>query len=678
MGLDLKGGFEILYEAEPILDTGLITKDALYQTAKSLEKRVDAFGTADPEILPEGENRIRVRIAGIEDEKKLREILKKPAELTFRGPDGSIELQGSDFVEGAAKVGYNELNSPIIHIEVKDKEKLRQTTEKLYQQVLGIYLDETVLSSPTVQAIMSDGKATISGSFTQNEARELSDIINSGALPLKLTEKYTQSVGASLGQQSLEQTVNAGIIASIFILLFMLFFYRIPGLVACITLITYTWGLLLVFYWMNATLTLPGIAAFVLGIGMAVDANIITYERFKEEIRNGKSIASALRAGSRNSIRTIMDANITTFIAALVLFYIGTGAIMGFALTLMLSIGLSILTNVFLSQGLLTLLIKGNLFRNPSFYVYKAQNIPAINEYREVIEIEKWNFIKHRKKFFALSISVTALGIASLLLFQLNYGVDFKAGTSLDIALNQEIERSQANQILIDTGLEHSSLTIGGTNQDRVSVRFDRVLSTDQGEVELVISAFNEYVEHEVSYEENTVDPAMAKELALRALIAIGLASIGILIYVSIRFEWRFALSAVIALLHNAFFVISIFSLFRLEVNLPFIAAILTIIGYSINDTVVIFDRIRENLGKAKLKSFTDLTTLVNQSINQTFIRSVNTGITVLMAAVAIMIFGSQSIYLFSFAMAVGLLIGMYSSLFIASHIWLLLKRKTF
>lgn len=678
LGLDLKGGFEILYEAEPILDTGLITKDALYQTAKSLEKRVDAFGTADPEILPEGENRIRVRIAGIEDEKKLREILKKPAELTFRGPDGSIELQGSDFVEGAAKVGYNELNSPIIHIEVKDKEKLRQTTEKLYQQVLGIYLDETVLSSPTVQAIMSDGKATISGSFTQNEARELSDIINSGALPLKLTEKYTQSVGASLGQQSLEQTVNAGIIASIFILLFMLFFYRIPGLVACITLITYTWGLLLVFYWMNATLTLPGIAAFVLGIGMAVDANIITYERFKEEIRNGKSIASALRAGSRNSIRTIMDANITTFIAALVLFYIGTGAIMGFALTLMLSIGLSILTNVFLSQGLLTLLIKGNLFRNPSFYVYKAQNIPAINEYREVIEIEKWNFIKHRKKFFALSISVTALGIASLLLFQLNYGVDFKAGTSLDIALNQEIERSQANQILIDTGLEHSSLTIGGTNQDRVSVRFDRVLSTDQGEVELVISAFNEYVEHEVSYEENTVDPAMAKELALRALIAIGLASIGILIYVSIRFEWRFALSAVIALLHNAFFVISIFSLFRLEVNLPFIAAILTIIGYSINDTVVIFDRIRENLGKAKLKSFTDLTTLVNQSINQTFIRSVNTGITVLMAAVAIMIFGSQSIYLFSFAMAVGLLIGMYSSLFIASHIWLLLKRKTF
>ena len=678
LGLDLKGGFEILYEAEPILETGLITKDALYQTAKSLEKRVDAFGTADPEILPEGENRIRVRIAGIEDEKKLREILKKPAELTFRGPDGSIELQGSDFVEGAAKVGYNELNSPIIHIEVKDKEKLRQTTEKLYQQVLGIYLDETVLSSPTVQAIMSDGKATISGSFTQNEARELADIINSGALPLKLTEKYTQSVGASLGQQSLEQTVNAGIIASIFILLFMLVFYRIPGLVACITLITYTWGLLLVFYWMNATLTLPGIAAFVLGIGMAVDANIITYERFKEELRSGKSITSALRAGSRNSIRTIMDANITTFIAALVLYYIGTGAIMGFALTLMMSIGLSILTNVFLSQGLLTLLIKGNLFRSPSFYVYKAQNILAINENMKVINIEKWNFIKHRKKFFTLSLSITALGIVSLLLFQLNYGVDFKAGTSLDIALNQQIERSQANKILIDTGLEHSSLTIGGANQDRVSVRYDRVLNTDQGEVEQVISAFNAYVGHEVSYEENTVDPAMAKELALRALIAIGLASIGILIYVSIRFEWRFALSAVIALLHNAFFVISIFSLFRLEVNLPFIAAILTIIGYSINDTVVIFDRIRENLGKAKLKSYVDLTTLVNQSINQTFTRSVNTGITVLMAAVAIMIFGSQSIYLFSFAMAVGLLIGMYSSLFIASHIWLLLKRKTF
>jgi SecD/SecF fusion protein len=365
LGLDLKGGFEILYEAQPVVEGGTVTQESLRETAKSLEKRANAFGVAEPEVTTEGENRIRVRIAGVSDEQTVREMMRKPAELTFRGPDGTEELIGSDFVEGAADVAFDEMNQPMILVEVKEKEKLRAVSEKLFGQPLAIYLDETKLSEPIVRAILSDGKATISGDYTLEEANELADVINLGALPLKLSEKYTQSVGASLGQQSLEQTLQAGFIASVLILLFMLVIYRLPGLIACITLIVYNWGLLLLFYWMQATLTLPGIAAFVLGIGMAVDANIITAERIREELRSGKTLLSSMKAGSKNSFRTILDANVTTIVAASVLYFVGTGAIQGFALTLILSNVLSMATNVYFSRFLLHLFIRTGLLAKP-------------------------------------------------------------------------------------------------------------------------------------------------------------------------------------------------------------------------------------------------------------------------------------------------------------------------
>jgi preprotein translocase subunit SecD len=378
LGLDLKGGFEILYEASPIDPTQPITRDALVQTARSLEERANALKVAEPEVAPEGTNRIRVRIAGVTNAEEVRAIMKKPAELTFRGPDGTIELNGSDFKEGAAQVAFSQTNRPEIHIEVKDKEKLRAVSQKLLQQPLAIFLDENMLSAPIVQSVLSDGRATISGNYSYDEAKELAQIINMGALPLKLTEKYTVSVGASLGQMSLQKTMQAAIYGTILILLFMLVVYRVPGMVACVTLIAYTWLLLGTFYLLKATITLPGIAAFVLGIGMAVDANIITNERIKEEIRSGKTILSSLKAGSKNSFRTIMDANITTVVAGVVLYYIGTGAIQGFALTLILSIVLSIATNVFFSRFLMTMLVRSGLFKKPAYYGVKESEISAL------------------------------------------------------------------------------------------------------------------------------------------------------------------------------------------------------------------------------------------------------------------------------------------------------------
>jgi preprotein translocase subunit SecD len=378
LGLDLKGGFEILYVADPIEEGQSVTKDALVETARSLEKRVNAQGLSEPEITTEGKNRIRVRLAGISNESEVREMLKKPAELTFRGPDGKKEMLGSDFEVGGATLGYDSSNRPQIEIRVKDANKFKDVTQRLLNKPLSIYLDETVLSSPIVNDVIPSGVAVISGNYTIEEAKQIRDTINLGALPLKLKELYTQSVGASLGQLSLEKTVQASLMGTILILIFMLVFYRIPGVVASISLVMNLWLLLGVVYLLNATLTLPGIAAIVLGLGMAVDANIITFERIREEIRNGKSIGSALKAGSRNSLRTIIDANLTTILAAAVLYFVGTGSVQGFALILIFSILVSIFTNVFFSRFLLSLLIKGNFIKKPTHFGVKEADIHAL------------------------------------------------------------------------------------------------------------------------------------------------------------------------------------------------------------------------------------------------------------------------------------------------------------
>ncbi|HIW32629.1 MAG TPA: protein translocase subunit SecD [Candidatus Paenibacillus intestinavium] len=379
LGLDLKGGFEVLYEATPFEEGGTVTPEALKQTAKSLEKRINASGVSEPEVLPEGTNRIRVRLPGVTNEEEIRELLAKPINLTFRAPDGTIMLDGTDFKENSAGVVSDELNRPVVTIELKDAQQFTDVTTALVGSYLAIYLDDEEISRPNVNFPITGGSAQISlGNAERAEAEELRDLINMGSLPLKLTEKYTQSVGAKLGLDSLKSTVTAGVIGSLIVLLFMVIIFRVPGFVAGISIITYAWLLLLVHNWMGATLTLPGIAAFVLGVGIAVDANIITAERIKEEIRTGKSMFSSLKAGSKSSFRTILDANVTSIIASVALYVIGDGAIKGFALTMIFSIIVSMLTNIYLSRFLLTLLVSSNAFMKPKYFGVKEEDVRAL------------------------------------------------------------------------------------------------------------------------------------------------------------------------------------------------------------------------------------------------------------------------------------------------------------
>ncbi|WP_199445828.1 protein translocase subunit SecDF [Bacillus weihaiensis] len=696
LGLDLQGGFEILYEVEPANDGDEITRDVLVSTVKALQNRANVLGVSEPNIQIEGEDRIRVQLAGVNDQNRAREILSTQAELTFRDFEDKEMLNGSDLVEGGAKQSFDDKGAPNVAIKLKDASKFKEVTQEIvgndpYNQLV-IWLDyeegdsyqeeltkeaPKYLSAPNVDQVFNQTDVTITGNFTITEAQDLADLLNAGSLPVKLKEMYSTSVGAQFGEQALDQTVLAGIVGISIIFLFMVLFYRLPGMIAVVTLSTYIYIILQVFDWMNGVLTLPGIAALILGVGMAVDANIITYERIKEELKLGRTVRSAFKAGTKRSFATIFDANITTMLAGAVLFFFGTSSVKGFATMLMISIVVSFITAVFLSRILLALLVESRwLDKKKSYFGVKKDQIINIEDTNDdtiaPTRFDSVDFLKHRKKFFLLSSALVVVGIVLLVVFKLNLGIDFESGTRVEVLATESLTAQDVEDEMKKLDLEVDDVVLAGADNEIGVARFIGVL--DQQKIAEVKDHFKEKYGSEPNV--STVSPTVGKELARNALYGVLIASIGIIIYVSIRFEFYMALASIVALLHDAFFIIAFFSMTRLEVDITFIAAVLTIVGYSINDTIVTFDRIRELYKKKKVKTVEDLQFIVNRSLQQTFTRSINTVLTVIIAVVALLIFGSTSITNFSIALLVGLVSGTYSSLFIAAQLWLIWKSK--
>ncbi|MBH9967131.1 protein translocase subunit SecDF [[Bacillus] enclensis] len=698
LGLDLQGGFEVLYEVKPLKDGQEITKETVSNTADALDKRINVLGVSEPNIQIEDGNRIRVQLAGVEDQNQAREILSTEANLSFRDVNDKLRLDGSDLVSGAAKQTFDEQNNPIVSLKLKDREKFYQLTKDILgmapQNQLVIWLDyeegkdsykeeagkqdPKFLSAPAVSKPINSDEVIIEGSFTVEEAQNLASLLNAGALPVKLDEVYSTSVGAQFGQQALDKTVLAGIVGIAIIFLFMIAYYRFPGLIATITLSVYLYLVLLIFDLMNGVLTLPGIAAIILGVGMAVDANIITYERIKEEMRVGKPIRSAFQAGNKSSFLTILDANVTTILAATVLFVYGTSSVKGFATMLIVSILTSFITAVWGSRLLLSLWVNSRVFnKKPGWFGVKQSEIKDLSENYDTLDLptkfDKFDFAKNRKKLFALSGILLAAGIIVLAIFRLNLGIDFESGSRMQILADKSLKTEQVKKELEEVNLPSDNIVISGDEQNVAVVRYTDDLNKDQ--IAKLKDHFNKLYGAEPSI--STVSPVIGKELAKNAMKAVAIASIGIIIYVTFRFEWKMGVASVLALVHDAFFIIAFFSLTRLEVDITFIAAVLTIVGYSINDTIVTFDRIRENLHKKRrLKTDEDIEEVVNQSLRQTMGRSVNTVLTVVIAVIALLIFGSESILNFSIALLVGLIAGTYSSVFIAAQLWLVMKKK--
>ncbi|MBO1579275.1 protein translocase subunit SecDF [Bacillus sp. XF8] len=700
LGLDLRGGFEILYEVKPAKKGDKIDRDALVSTVGALENRVNVLGVSEPNIQIEGEDRIRVQLAGVKDQQKAREILSTQAKLTFRDVNDNLLMDGTDLKGGGAKQTFDDQGRPSVGLTLKSAEKFREVTEKISKMppptnLMVIWLDfeegkdsykaesakpnPKFLSAATVNQVFNQAEVSIvGGNFTVESAKQLSDLLNAGALPVDLKEMYSTSVGAKFGQQALEQTIFASVIGIAIIFLFMLVFYRLPGLVAVIMLGLYIFVTLLVFNWMHAVLTLPGIAALVLGVGIAVDANIITYERLKEELRIGKSMMSAYRAGNHRSLATILDANITTIAAAGVLFVYGNSSVKGFATSLIVSILVGFITNVFGTRFLLGLLVKSRYFdKKMSYFGVKQKEILPLSKGVEhaPTRFDRINFVNIGHKFFLFSIVVVIAGAIILPIFKLNLGIDFESGTRIDLQSKQAISVSQVHKDLQELKIDVKEEDIVPTGDDNkgFAVRTLGVLSKDE------ISKAKTFFHDKYGTDPNisTVSPTIGKEIARNAFIAVMIASAVIVLYVSIRFRFTYALSAVIALLHDAFVMIVVFSIFQLEVDLTFIAAVLTIIGYSINDSIVTFDRNRELYKqKKRIRDLKDLEEIVNSSIRQTIGRSINTVLTVLFPVIALLIFGSESLRNFSIALTVGLVVGTYSSIFVASQIWLMLENR--
>ncbi|MDK7264573.1 protein translocase subunit SecDF [Staphylococcus capitis] len=703
LGLDLQGGFEVLYQVNPLDKGEKIDKKALQATSRTLENRVNVLGVSEPKIQIEDPNRIRVQLAGIKDQAQARKLLSTQANLTIRDAQDHVLMSGSDIKQGSAKQEFKQ-DQPTVTFKVKSKEKFKKVTEKISKKrdnVMVVWMDykkgdsykkeakkqqegkdPKYVSAANVDQPINSDSVEISGGFNGKkgvkEAKQIAELLNAGSLPVDLKEIYSNSVGAQFGQDALDKTIFASFIGVGIIYLFMLGFYRLPGLVAIIALTTYIYLTLVAFNFISGVLTLPGLAALVLGVGMAVDANIIMYERIKDELRIGRTLKQAYSKANKSSFLTIFDSNLTTVIAAAVLFFFGESSVKGFATMLLLGILMIFVTAVFLSRGLLSLLVSSNFFKKKYWlFGVKKKDRHDINEGKDVHDLktsfEKWNFVKLAKPLIALSILIVIVGLFILSIFKLNLGIDFSSGTRADIETNQSLTQGKVEKAVKDVGLSPDQVQINGSGHKNATVQFKKNLSRaeDNKLSDKIKSEFGD------TPQINSVSPLIGQELAKNAMTALILASIGIIIYVSLRFEWRMGLSAVLALLHDIFIIVAVFSLFRLEVDLTFIAAVLTIVGYSINDTIVTFDRVRENLHKVKVVTSPEqIDDIVNKSIRQTMTRSINTVLTVVVVVVAILIFGAPTIFNFSLALLIGLISGVFSSVFIAVPLWGIMKKR--
>ena len=530
------------------------------------------------------------------------------------------------------------------------------------------------LSAATVsQGFSSD--VIIQGNFTEDEVSNLVDLINSGSLPSKLTEISSQTVGASFGDETLQKTLVAGIIGISAIIIIMMLFYHFAGFIAAISMMLYTFLVFLVFWLVGGVLTLPGIAALVLGIGMAVDSTVITFARIKDELYKGKSLSTAFKLGSKYSMSSIVDANLTTLIVAIIMFIFGESSIKGFATMLIITVIVTMFTMVYLNRLLLKVFVKTGYFEDKTrmFINVKKDDIPDVskNEEVKVAPFKNVNFFKYKVPCILLSVIIIAVGAVMFATKGFNLGIDYQAGTDITISTEEKVTNKDLKADLKEFGFDVSQIN---RTDEEISVRVADAMSGEE------VKDVNSYLEEKYDAKVNigVVSNIVKQELIKNAILSVLVALIGIILYVSVRFKFSYAVGGVAALAHDVLMIFALFALCRLEVSSMFIAAILTIIGYSINDTIVTFDRIRENLAKEDEKKVTKekIEEVCNRSVQETFTRTMITSISTLLPVVVLLIMGSNEILTFNMAMLFGLIAGTYSSIFISVLLFMIIEKK--
>ncbi|MEM9733760.1 MAG: protein translocase subunit SecD [Pseudomonadota bacterium] len=673
-------------------------RSAVSQSIEVIRRRVDELGTTEPVIQRQGVDRVIVQVPGFDDPERLKDVIGQTAKLSFHVVDESMSvtdalanrppigarviptsepesgeanvliqsrvyIPGEDLVD--AQQGFDgQTNEPIVSFRFNNKAAVKfcQFSSTNIGRRFAIVLDDTSISAPVIRSAICGGTGQISGSFTPESANDLAVLMRAGALPAEITFVEERTVGSSLGADSIASGQFAAQVAAVLVVIFMLLAYGLLGVVAVVALaanIVMIMGLLSL---LGATLTLPGIAGIVLTMGMAVDANVLIYERIREEFRKGRSLVQAIDTGFRQAMATILDANITTLIAAFILFYLGSGPVKGFAVTLAIGIVTSVFTAFTLTRLMIALWVKWK----------RPKELP-----RRFIQLVKeetgLKFMIYRKLSFPLSSLLLVGSLALFVTVNLNYGIDFKGGTTVEYqSKTGPADLAAIRSRLSDLNLGDVQVIEFGDPRE-VLIRIESQGGGDNAEQSALAKVRAAMDEDHTFRRQEVVGPTVSGELARAGTIAVIASLLAIMVYIWFRFEWQFALGAVMATMHDVILTIGMFALLQIEFSLSSIAAILTIVGYSLNDTVVVYDRIRENLRKYKKKPIAELLDL---SINDTLSRTVLTSVTTLLALLALYFLGGEVLAGFTFAMIFGILVGTYSSVFIAAPVLMLFNLR--
>jgi len=715
LGLDLKGGSQIVLEAESAQADG----DAVSRTLEVLRRRVDQLGVAEPSLQRSGENRIIVELPGLSDPQQAVEVIGRTAQLEFRAVRGAESPQGEPQSPEQAPIGggsdqeaETELLLPdesgqtlrlgptvVSGGALRDAAAVIETSSGAWsvqveftsrggddwanltgdaacatpgdpQRRLAIVLDGEIISSPQVDPdIVCDegitgGRTFITGSFSEEEAKELALLLRAGALPVPVQIVEQRTVGPTLGEAAIQASLRAAIIGSILTIAYMIAYYRLMGLAAAVALILYGLISFSVLLALNATLTLPGIAGLVLAIGMAVDANVLVFERIKEEHLAGRHLGRSVSRGFSKAWSAIGDSNATTLLAAVLLIFLASGAVRGFGVTLTVGVLVSMFTALVVTRVLIEVIVRiGSLARRPRLLGLGTGRFLA----RKLNEKQP-NLMGHRRLWFSISLSFVLLAGSGLFVRGLNYGIDFTGGRLLEYSTERAVDVDRFRAALGSRGVTRALVQESG--DANVSVRTSRL---SPAQVEAVEASVEELGGRAENVRDEFVGPSIGNEIRRKALIALGLALAAQLGYLAMRFRWNFGLAAVAAMFHDVVILIGLFAWLGKDIDGVFLAALLTVIGYSINDSVVVFDRIRERRSERSSEPFE---TVANKACIQTIPRTINTGLGALFILTTLYFLGGESLSDFALALIVGILVGTYSSVFTAAplSVWFDLK----
>ncbi|MGL6198665.1 MAG: protein translocase subunit SecD [Lachnospiraceae bacterium] len=670
LGLDLAGGVSITYQATEDNPTAEQMSDTVYK----LQQRVEQYST-EASVYQEGDNRISIEIPGVTDANQILDELGKPGSLEFQDTDGNVVLEGTDVADASAQQTSNSTTGATEYVVAltlteEGTTKFAEATTANVGKTISIIYDGTVISSPTVNEAIEGGEATISGMESYEAAETLASTIRIGGLQLELEELRSNVVGAQLGEEAIDTSLLAGVIGLAIVFLFMCFVYLLPGLASSLALLIYVVLEMVLLNAFDITLTLPGIAGIILSIGMAVDANVIIFARVKEELAEGKAVKTALKAGFHKALSAIIDGNVTTLIAAVVLGVMGSGSIRGFAQTLAMGIIVSMITALLITRLIIYSFYALGI-HNPKLYAKKKK------------ERKTFDFLGKRKLFFGIAIGILVAGFAFMGLQAgngnglFNYSLEFMGGTSTNVTFNEEYSIADIESEIIPVVEEVTGDTNVQTQKVEDSTQVvikTQVLDLETREALNSALVENFQVDESLITSEN-ISSTIGSEMRTKAVIAVLISVLCMLIYIRLRFkDIFFATSAVLALLHDVFIVIAFYGVARISVGSTFIACLLTILGYSINATIVIFDRIREEL-KVKKRNET-IEDIVNRSINQTLTRSIYTSFTTFVMVAVLWVLGVSSIKEFAAPLMVGVVAGAFSSVCITGALWYVMKNK--